>query len=48
MDVFSHDAPKCDYNTFKAAMHEAAANPAWRSANTIQHQRWNPYSMEGG
>jgi hypothetical protein len=37
-----------DMNAFRAAMHEATANPVWRSNVKKHADRWNPYSMEGG
>ncbi|CAD5233278.1 unnamed protein product [Bursaphelenchus xylophilus] len=48
MDVLNKNEVKMDWNSFKAAMHDATANPPWRAKNTVHQQRWNPYSMEGG
>jgi len=33
---------------FNEAMHKVSAMPPWQSGKLKQHQRWNPYSQEGG
>jgi len=33
---------------FNEAMQKVSAAPPWQSGKLKQHQRWNPYSMEGG
>ncbi len=33
---------------FREAMHKVAAEPPWKAGKIIEHQRWNPYSQEGG
>ncbi|CAI4226024.1 unnamed protein product [Auanema sp. JU1783] len=40
--------PLDELKAFKSAVEMVKAQPEWRSRKLIEHQRWNPYSMEGG
>ena len=47
-EVSVHEAALTEMNHFNKAFRNAYVNPPWKTSKIIQHQRWNPYTMEGG